>query len=89
MNFHYIICYAPELVFSMRTRMRKFISRLFGELILKRKVVLLNKNMDRSRLVVYMQQVKIVKKNKEKIKGRVRSFSILIRVEVSNKVVRR
>lgn len=65
LKFHQLSRYAPELVTSMRARMRKFAFGLSRDLILESKAALLNKDMDISRLVVYMQQVEEEKKQIE------------------------
>lgn len=54
LKFHQLSSYAPKLVSDMRTGMRKFTLGLSHDLILKIKTTLLIKNMDISRLVVYM-----------------------------------
>lgn len=67
LKFHQLSRYAPELVSSMRARMRKFAFGLSRDFIVECKTALLNKDMDISRLVVYMQQVKKEKKKKIEI----------------------
>lgn len=52
LKFHQLSRYAPDIVSSMRAKMRKFTSRLSIELILENKATLLIKDMDISRLVV-------------------------------------
>lgn len=49
---------------SIRARIRKFTFGLSHELILESKTSLLNKDMDISRLMAYMQQVEKEKKKK-------------------------
>lgn len=53
---------------SIGDRMRKFPLGLSRELILDRKTSLLNKHIDNSILVVYMQQV-VKEKNKQEASG--------------------
>lgn len=55
LKFTQLFCYAPELVFSMKYRMRKFASGLYRDLVLECKAAMLNMDMNISRLVVYMQ----------------------------------
>lgn len=62
LKFHQLSHYASELVSSMRARMRKFTYGLSPELVFECKVVMLNCDIDISRLVVYVQQVEEEKK---------------------------
>lgn len=54
--------YAPELVPSIRARMRKFVFGLYGDLVLECKGTMFNNDLNLSRLVVYMQQAEGEKK---------------------------
>lgn len=72
----------------MRAKISKFVFGLSHDLILESKTALLNKDMDISRLVVYVQQVKDNKKRRLKLGiVKIRSLDFLISVEVSNRVV--
>lgn len=62
LKFTQLSRYAPELVCNIRAQMRKFASGLLNELVLECKWVMLKKDMDIFRLVVYMQQVEEEKK---------------------------
>ena len=55
LRFHQLSQYAPEMVSSMRCRIRKSTFGLSKDLILESKDALLIKDMDISRLVVYIQ----------------------------------
>lgn len=72
----------------MRAIIRNFAFGLSHELIWKSKVALLNKDIDVSRLEVYIQQVKEKDKKQQNMgKGRVRNFDIQIRGKVNSRVV--
>jgi len=66
LKFNQLSSYASELVSSIRARIKKFISNLSQYLILESKAALLNKDMDISRLLIYMQQVEEEKKKQAK-----------------------
>lgn len=55
LKFYQLSHYASELVSSMMARMRKFSFRLSRDLVFEYKVALLNKDMNNSRLVVYIK----------------------------------
>ena len=55
LKFHHLSYYALELISSMRARMRKFNYGLSHNLVLESKAALLNKAMDISQLVIYIQ----------------------------------
>ncbi|KAF3623728.1 hypothetical protein FXO38_30603 [Capsicum annuum] len=68
---------ALELVSDMRARIRKFTSRISKDLILESKTVFLIKDIDISRLVVYIQQVEKEKRQQTEFgesQGRDRYF---------------
>lgn len=62
LKFQQLSRYALKLVYNMRSRMRKFDLGLSRDLVLECKPAMLNNDMDTSRLIVYMQQVKDEKK---------------------------
>lgn len=70
MKFTQLSRYAPDLVSNMRSKMRKFSWGLSRALVLECKGVMLNSDMDISRLVVYMQQVEDEKKKQAEVKER-------------------
>ncbi|XP_016567030.1 uncharacterized protein LOC107865229 [Capsicum annuum] len=70
LKFYQLSWYAPDLLADRWTGIRKFTSRLNRDLILETKIVLLNKDMDISRLTVHMQQVKDVKRKQVEIGDR-------------------
>lgn len=57
LKFYQFPRYDLELVSSMGTKMMKFSSSLSRDLVLEYKAILLNHDMDISRLVVYIRQV--------------------------------
>lgn len=63
LKFHQLSRYGPELVSSVRTRIRKFASGLSHDFILQSKVSLFIKDMDIFILILYM---KLVQKEKKK-----------------------
>lgn len=58
LKFQKLFHYASESVANMISKMRKFASSLSHNFVLKCKVVMLNNDIDSSRLVICMQQVK-------------------------------
>lgn len=58
LKFYQLSRYDLEIVSSRKARIRKFAFGLSQDLILESKATLLIKDMDISRLVMYMQQVK-------------------------------
>ena len=64
LKFQQLSRYSPELVFNMRSKMRKFASGLSRDLVLECMATRLNNDMDISKLVVYMQQLEDGKKRK-------------------------
>lgn len=66
--YHPLSRYALEFVYSMMEKMIKFASRLYRDLILENKASLLKKDMDISRLVMYIKQVEYEKGKLAKIR---------------------
>lgn len=62
LKFTQLSLYAPELISSVRSRMRKYALSLSRDLVLECKAAILNNDIDISRLVVYMQKVENKKK---------------------------
>lgn len=62
MKFTQLSLYAPELVSNMRSRRRKFASGLSIDLVPESKCVILNNDINLSKLVVYIQKVEDEKK---------------------------
>lgn len=55
LKFHQLSCYVSKIASSMRARMRKFASELSRDWILESNVTFLNKDMDISKLVVFIK----------------------------------
>lgn len=70
LKFQQLVHYALELVSNMRSQIRKITSGLSHELVLEYKDAILNNDMDISRLMVYMQQVKKKKQKKAEMEQR-------------------
>ncbi|PHT85571.1 hypothetical protein T459_07677 [Capsicum annuum] len=62
LKFNHLAHYAPEMISSMRARMRKFASGLSDDLVLECQEAMLNKDLDFARLTVHMQQIEEKKK---------------------------
>lgn len=54
---HQLSRYAPMMVSSMKTKMRKFSSSLYGDFVLEYKAMLLNNDIDISWILVHFKQV--------------------------------
>lgn len=67
LKFTQLSRYAPELVSTMRAKMRKFVSGISDEVVLECKGAMLNKDMDISRLMMYAQQVEEEKKKRVEV----------------------
>lgn len=67
LKFTQLSHYALDLMANIRARMRKFGFGLLDDLILESKEVMLNNDIDLSRLVVYMQLVEDEKKRQAEV----------------------